>query len=59
MRRKTSDPELIRLLDAAHKEHETFERWYRRTKAAFMRMEKSRQKLVRLARLIDHKEQGY
>jgi hypothetical protein len=51
-RKKTADPVLVALLDKAAKAREEFERWYRRLKAAFTRMERARQRLLRLERKI-------
>jgi hypothetical protein len=51
-RKKTSDPALIALHEKASKARTDFERWYTKLKAAFNRMERARQRLLRLERKI-------
>ncbi len=53
MARKTEDPRKIALLDKLTRSRADFERWYARLKRAFTRLEKTRQRIVRLQRQLD------
>jgi hypothetical protein len=57
MRRKTSDPRKIALLDKQGRLQAEFERSYSRMRRAFKRMEKARAALVRVARQLDKSDE--
>ena len=53
MPRKTSDPQLIALMDQRAKAQAEFDRWYSRLKRAFTRLDTARRKVARLGKRID------